>query len=175
MRLAVPKGNKTRPTADRVRESLFNILGERVVGARVLDLFAGSGALGIEALSRGANHAVFVDQEPGSIAVIRSNLVHTSFEEAATVIRARLPRHIPLGTIDNFDIIFMDPPYQRGWVAKTLALVEELEMCSSDGVVVVEHSCKEEIPSNLKNLKPLRRRLFGETAITLLDRVQQCE
>jgi 16S rRNA (guanine(966)-N(2))-methyltransferase RsmD len=112
-RLAAPPGSATRPTSDRVREALFSILGDRVAGAAVLDLFAGSGALGLEALSRGAGRATFVDEAPAAIRAIRANLDAVGGE--AEVVRAdalrwlrtasRLPR--------EYDLVFLDPPYRR--------------------------------------------------------------
>ncbi len=172
MRLVVPRGDKTRPTADRVRESLFNILGERVVGALVLDLFAGSGALGIEALSRGARGALFIDQEALSVAAIRRNLTHTSLEGCAQVVRARLPRARSVESRGPFDLIFLDPPYNRDLVAESLKWIDEASLCALGGRVVVEHSIKEELPDDLQNLKPLRQRHFGETALTIFSAEQ---
>lgn len=169
MRLLVPKGTTTRPTADRIKESLFNILGPRVLDASVLDLFAGSGALGIEALSRGATKALFVDADPASVATIRANIERTRFGDVATVIRARLPYWHGLIQFAPFDLIFIDPPYNRGLVLPTLAWIDEANVCAPEATVVVEHSPLEEIPPTLQNLKPFRERTFSESRLTLLS------
>ena len=113
-RLFAPKGTETRPTSDRVKESLFNILGERVIGGAVLDLYAGSGALGIEALSRGAARAVFVDAEKAAIETIRRNVEGAGFSDRATIRRASAKTALRDLTADGerFDLIFLDPPYR---------------------------------------------------------------
>jgi 16S rRNA (guanine966-N2)-methyltransferase len=110
IRLA-PAPAGTRPLADRAREGLFSSLGAEVVGARVLDLFAGTGAIGIEALSRGAAHAVFVDRTPGAIGTIRENLRRTGLAERAEVLRTDAIRGSP-GVAGPFDVVFVDPPYR---------------------------------------------------------------
>jgi 16S rRNA (guanine966-N2)-methyltransferase len=111
-RLTAPPGSRTRPTSDRVREALFSILGARVAGARVLDLFAGSGALGIEALSRGAESAVFVDDAPAAIRAVRANLETLSL--TAGVRRADALRFLGAASGDGaqYDLVFLDPPYR---------------------------------------------------------------
>ncbi len=111
-RLAAPPGAATRPTADRVREALFSILGSAVPGARVLDLYAGSGALGIEALSRGAASAVFVERAPRVAEVVRGNLATLGLE--ARVVRADARAHLrdASARADAYDLVFLDPPYR---------------------------------------------------------------
>ncbi len=111
LRLQTPK-TSIRPTADRVREALFSMLGDVVIDARVLDLFAGSGSLGIEALSRGAKRATFVEQSRESCQVIRGNLEKASLDGAARVISQDVARYLR-GTSDQFDLIFADPPYAK--------------------------------------------------------------
>ena len=172
--LRVPKGERTRPTADRIKESLFNILRAVPAGARVLDLFAGSGALGIEALSRGAEEATFVEVDPEALRAIRENLAHTGFAGRARVVRARLPRAEALAAGGPYDLVFMDPPYDRGLVAPTLAWLAGSGLLAPGARLVVEHSAKEEIPSGLKNVRLLRQERFGETRISFLE-YEGCE
>jgi len=109
-RLVAPAGTATRPASDRLRESLFGMLGERCADARVLDLFAGSGALGIEALSRGAREATFVERDDAAIGAIRRNLAATGYVERARVVRADVAAYLRRAT-DGFDLVFADPPY----------------------------------------------------------------
>jgi 16S rRNA (guanine966-N2)-methyltransferase len=112
-RLATPPGSATRPTSDRVREALFSILGVSVDGARVLDLFAGSGALGIEALSRGAATAVFVDRAPKAIVAIQANLKALGIEADVRRMEARAALRTALARGEAYDLVFLDPPYRR--------------------------------------------------------------
>ena len=158
--LRAPKGVRTRPTADRVREALFSMLGD-VAGARVLDLYAGSGALGIEALSRGAASAVFVDRDPRAAAVIERNLRTLGLEE--TVIRADALRF--LGRAEGaFDLVFCDPPYDS--VARIAGLLaERLPALLAKGARTVTESNKRtplELPFTL-----LAERTYGDTRIAI--------
>lgn len=169
MRLVVPKGSKTRPTADRVKETMFDILGLRVVGAHVLDLYAGSGALGLEALSRGAERVVFVDMDSASIRALKTNVIKTSFLKQTEILRRRLPDLSFLyDDMKGFDLIFMDPPYSRDLVAPTLWALEKAEILKPDGTIVVEHASMEELPSDLKNFKPFRKKDFKELRLTFM-------
>ncbi len=166
-KLRAPKGHATRPTLDRIKESLFNILGD-VQGARVLDLYAGTGALGIEALSRGAKHAVFVERDGRVAAIIRENLAHTKLEASAVVIRGEAPlAYDRLAAFGPFDLVFVDPPYDMGQVAKALIWLDESPLLADRARVVVERGAVEEIPPNLKNLKSFREKVYGETVLNL--------
>jgi 16S rRNA (guanine966-N2)-methyltransferase len=159
-RLSAPRGTRTRPTADRVREALFSMLGD-VDGARVLDLYAGSGALGIEALSRGAGSAVFVERDPRAAAAIERNLAAVGVE--ATVARQDALRF--LGRAEGqFDLVFCDPPYDS---ASRLAgpLAERLPALTSEGARIVTESDKRnplELPFPL-----LTERTYGDTRIAI--------
>jgi 16S rRNA (guanine(966)-N(2))-methyltransferase RsmD len=163
-RLKAPAGEATRPTSDRVREALFSVLGDRVEGARVLDLFAGSGALGLEALSRGAASATFVDAAPAAIRVLRDNLA--ALGEEAEVVRADALRW--LGTASRrsrqYDLVFLDPPYGR---AATLgpALGAALPAVLADGAVVVAESDRR-APLEL-GIPVTDDRRYGDTRIRL--------
>src|SRR5205807_2939069 len=112
-RLQAPAGGRTRPTSDRVREALFSILGD-VSDARVLDLYAGSGALGIEALSRGAAGATFVDSDREAVVAIRANLALTGTDDRASVVRSPVGSFLAAGRHGPFDLVFLDPPYAQG-------------------------------------------------------------
>jgi len=142
--LTAPKGGHTRPTSDRVKESLFAILRDEVCEAVVLDLYAGSGALGIEALSRGARRATFVDRNPKSIAAIRGNLRGLRVApEVVTVVKSTVNAHLsgPSPADDAYDLVFLDPPYDTPDAAATLhALGGDCESVADDVTVVVEHA-----------------------------------
>ncbi len=172
MKLKTPKGMNTRPTEDRVKESLFNILQPYLSGSRVLDLFSGTGALAIEALSRGAASAVLVDADRGCCEVIRDNLSHTRLAENATVhCRKAGAAILDLGRNgDQFDIVFMDPPYRKNFVQETLQLLMDNDIIVDGGLVITEHHREEPIPDRLGCLKKARTQVYGETCITLLVR-----
>lgn len=162
-RLQAPKGWRTRPTADRVKESLFNILGTRVQGARVLDLFSGTGSLALEALSRGAASAVLVDKATAS--VLRVNAVHTRLADRAEIragdVFAELSRLGRAGR--QFDLVFCDPPYHLGLWEKILAALDAGEILSENGIIVCEHGADEnELPA-LSQLSCVDRRAYGKT------------
>ncbi len=139
------KGMDIRPTSDRIREAIFNILGPRVWQAQVLDLFAGTGALGLEALSRGAAHTVFVDRSDTACDVIRQNINRCRLMEQAIRIRQDLfaPWTHPAMTSRRFDLIFLDPPYGRGFVVKTLEHPFFPALLSENGIIIAEHDFRE--------------------------------
>ncbi len=158
-KLKAPKGLTTRPTTDRIKESLFNILAPDIYGCRFLDLFSGSGAIGIEALSRGAERAVFVDSDRNSLSVIKDNISAVKLEKKAEVIGCDVRTAIMRLSSDKalFDIIFMDPPYKKGYTQETLTYIAEQNILAPDGYIVAEISSEEEIPSSdgleLKRIK----------------------
>jgi len=167
--LRAPRDPATRPVTDRVKETLFGILGERVPGARVLDLYAGSGALGIEALSRGAAHASFVERGREALAAIRHNLERTGLSGAASVHGGDVMRFLGGAAPEApFDLAFLDPPYAERAI---LAPLERLgPLLSPDAGVVVKHFWRTEVPLP-HGLARWRERRFGETALTFLVRV----
>lgn len=161
-------GPHTRPTADRVREALFNILGQNLDGATFLDLFAGSGAVGIEALSRGVQLCVFVDSSQEACRVIRENLqmlglssrseVHCRDVMGAIEIAARRAR--------SFDYVFLDPPYERGLARRTLIRTGETRLIKPGGTCIVEHSKREQLPVNAGHLVQVRTETYGDTQLS---------
>lgn len=160
--LAEPRGHRLRPTAGLVREAMFNILATEVEDSRVLDLFAGTGALGIEALSRGAAHATFVDSAPGACRAILDSLARTGFSTQATVLRGTLPGALA-SVAGEFTIVFMDPPYDDQ--AAPELLVELAATLSAGGVVVYEHGSRYNPPEHPSGLKLVDRRVYGDSAI----------
>ncbi len=141
--LKAVEGTDTRPTTDRIRETLFNILTGEIVDATILDLFAGSGAVGLEAVSRGARHAVFVDHSAKAVSCIRENIAFTKFDAKCEVIRgdflAALKR---MEGRDAFDLIFLDPPYGEGLSAEALSYLRDSSLCDGETLVIVEESIR---------------------------------
>ncbi len=162
--VAAPRGERTRPTSAKVREALFAVLGKRVQGARVLDLFAGSGALGLEAISRGAASAVFVESDASAVMTVRRNAV-------ALIGDKERFRIMPMPAIralrrlrGSFDVVLVDPPYDRGAKEELVALMQRA-LVSPDGVVVLEHRSGEDVrlPASLRILRSAK---YGDTALT---------
>lgn len=156
-KLKAPKGLTTRPTTDRIKESLFNIIAPDLYGCTFLDLFSGSGSMGIEALSRGAVRAVFVDSDRQSNSVISDNLKATRLSEKAQVMQCDVRTAISrLGrSKESFDIIFMDPPYNKGFVESTLTYISEEKILNPDGYIIAEMSVEDNMP-HISNLEAVR-------------------
>jgi 16S rRNA (guanine966-N2)-methyltransferase len=167
--LRAPGGAATRPTSEKVREAVFNILGS-VAGDRVLDLFAGSGALGIEALSRGAAHATFVDAARPALTSIRGNLRELALEDHATVVSGDAvgfaARHQPMAP---WRLVFVDPPY-RSDLATRAVLALPCEHLSTDAVVIIEHDRRNAPPDALGSLLRTDQRRYGDTLISFFVR-----
>ncbi len=161
---AVP-GSGTRPISDRVKESVFNILGAEIVGARVLDLFAGTGSVGIEALSRGAEKAVFVEKNGRATAVIRANLRSTRLQAGGRIVRSDVFKFLG-GEPEPFHLIYVAPPQYKGLWSKTLlALEANPGWLAPDGVVVVQIFPKEFEPLSLSSLWLSDERQYGSTLL----------
>lgn len=170
-RLRAPAGMTTRPTADRIKESVFNILGGSLQNKRVLDLFAGTGALGIEALSRGASSAVFVDQAKASLFAIRYNIRELGLEDRTRVIHWNILKNLNclIPERDAFDLVFLDPPYETNAVAPTLAGLLSCGALTSGARVVIEHSSREPIVHAMDKLVLMDQRRFGKTLVSFMD------
>jgi 16S rRNA (guanine966-N2)-methyltransferase len=165
-RLAAVKG-RVRPTAAKVREAIFNILGPAVEGARVLDLFAGTGALGLEALSRGAREAVFVEEQAAALTVLRRNLEALDLQARTRIKPLSVPgalRKLAAGG-EKFDLAFLDPPYERGLAAATLEALEVSGILHPAAWVVAEHSRRETLPEVINRLHLQKVRRYGDTQI----------
>lgn len=161
--LSEPRGVRLRPTTALVREALFNIIGPKVVGARVLDLFAGTGALGLEALSRGAAHAVFVERERAACEAILRNLGAAGMSDRATVLRGRLPEALRW-VEPPFDLVFLDPPY--GTPEGDETLVELHRVLAPGGLVVYEHAARYNPPGRPVGLALVDERTYGDTTLS---------
>jgi len=170
-RIHSPRGRMARPTADRVKKTIFDILGSRVTGTRVLDLFAGSGALGIEALSRGASRAVFVESDPGAVRAIRDNIEHCRVGLGAEIFKGRADAAVrSMGRSgESFDLIFVDPPYDLGMAGAALNLLSEGRVLEEGACIVVEWSSDEKFDHPEARLKKVNERVFGRTIITFFQ------
>ena len=167
--IKTPPGDRTRPTADRVKESVFNMLQADIPGLHVLDLFAGSGSLGIEALSRGAADAVFVDRDRIACGIIRANLEKTGLSRKAEVLGMDMEGalHILTANRRQFGLVFADAPYLCDFVLKTLFMLDENDIMEHNGMAVVEHHRGEMPPETVGRWQLERRREYGETVFSI--------
>jgi 16S rRNA (guanine966-N2)-methyltransferase len=170
--LVAPRGSGTRPITDRVKETLFGIIGERVIDATVLDLYAGSGAIGIEALSRGAARCDFVEQDRRAVAAIRQNLAHAGLAGRGSVHAMDVLRYLERPAGDRYGLIFVDPPYEERAI---LAPLERLaDRLAPAAAVVVKHHWRTPIPEPA-GLVRRRERRFGETTLTFLAATDEAD
>lgn len=163
-----------RPTGDRVREALFTVLGEEAAGGTILDLYAGTGALGLEALSRGAETAVFVDQSRQALELIHGNLTNCFPAAKASLQQLNLSREDSIERLKKkmparlfFDIVFLDPPYEKKLAKKTLAMVERGDLLKENGLVVAEERASEQLAEQYGTLTLTSHRRYGETGLWL--------
>ena len=164
--LKTPDGLATRPTSDRVKEALFNIIQFELPAARVLDLFGGTGQLGIEALSRDAKSAVFVDEREDACRLIKENLRRTKFETNAKVIRSDYMSYLR-GCKEKFDIILLDPPYAEVFLENSLKMITEIDILQSGGIIVAERPLGKELPWDFPGYTRSRDYKYGKTLLTV--------
>lgn len=168
-----PKDAKTiRPTADRVRETLFNVLGQSLEGLTVLDLYAGTGALGLESVSRGADRAVLVDSGREALGLCRANLEALGFKDRVEVLASPVTRALGLlgGRGERFSIIFADPPYAAEVVTELLDGISTHGLLADEGVIVLEHAKREPAPEAHAGFERFDQRKFGDTLVSLYRR-----
>lgn len=167
-RLQSISGTDVRPTADQVKEALFNILSQNVLGSWVLDLFAGTGALGIEALSRGAQYAVFIENASRPLTVLQKNLHTFGLLTQSQVIRWDISKNLNCLTSfqNQFDLVFMDPPYQKGLVPVALSNLMRVQCLASGATIVAEHERHCDITSPDTSISVTDQRRYGQTGLT---------
>jgi len=163
-RLTTQQGESTRPTPEVVKEALFSVLQFQIEGRRVLDLFAGSGQLGIEALSRGAKQAVFVDASKDAVAIVEANLLHTGFTGNAQVKKMDFAAFL-MQSAEPFDLAFLDPPYRTGLLQRALPLTAAV--MNKGGTIICEHPRDEELPETAGDFVRGRSYRYGKIALTL--------
>ena len=167
LKLNTPGDDRVRPTTDRVKESMFNIVQDWVCDSQVLDLFAGSGALGIEALSRGASQAVFCDNSLDSIKIIKSNIEKARVVDRSQIVSGDFKRCLRDMEAKNqsFDMIFVDPPYYEGLFEEVLDTIRSCKILKKDGIVIVEHDAKRPI-GQVEGLEVYKEKKYGITMLT---------
>ena len=164
--LKTPDGMATRPTADRVKEALFSIIQFEIPSAKVLDLFGGTGQLGIEALSRDAKSAVFVDERQDACNLIRENLRRTKLESQARVIRSDYLAFLKTCK-EKFNIILLDPPYAEVFLENSLKMITEIDILETGGIIVAERPLGKELPWDFSGYERSRDYKYGRTLITI--------
>jgi 16S rRNA (guanine(966)-N(2))-methyltransferase RsmD len=164
--LKTPDGMATRPTADRVKEAVFSIIQFDIQAAKVLDLFGGTGQLGIEALSREAKSAVFVDEREDACKLIRENLKRTKLEPFGRVIRSDYMAYLKRCN-EKFDIIFLDPPYAEVFLENSLKMITEIDILQSGGIIVTERPTDKELPWEFSGYERSKDYKYGRTLITI--------
>lgn len=166
IQLKTPEGLQTRPTADRVKEALFSIIQFDIPGAKVLDLFGGTGQLGIEALSRGAVSAVFVDAGEKACALIRENLKRTKLEQQGRVVRSDYLDFLRRSR-ETYDIIFLDPPYAEEFLENALNLITEIDILQTNGIIIAERPVGKDLPWEYEGYQRSRDYKYGKTLLTV--------
>ena len=166
VQLKTPEGMTTRPTSDRVKEALFSIINFDIPGARVLDLFGGTGQLGIEALSRGAKSAVFVDAGEPACRLIRENLRRTKLETEGKVVRADYMDYLKRCR-ETFDIILLDPPYAEVFLENALKCIAEIDILQSGGIIVTERPVGKELPWEFEGFTRSKDYKYGNTVLSI--------
>ena len=166
IQLKTPDGMQTRPTSDRVKEALFSIIHFDIPGAKVLDLFGGTGQLGIEALSRGADNAVFVDAREDACKIIRENLKRTKLETQGRVVRSDYLEYLRRSR-EKFDIILLDPPYAEVFLENALNCIAEIDILQSGGIIVTERPLGKELLCEFEGLTRSKDYKYGNTLLTL--------
>ncbi|MGI6031045.1 MAG: 16S rRNA (guanine(966)-N(2))-methyltransferase RsmD [Eubacteriales bacterium] len=174
-RLVAPEGLDVRPTLDKVKGAIFNILQFRLEGAVVLDLFGGSGALAVEALSRGARQAWVVDQSPQSIRAIEMNLTAARLREKAQVRQMESLAFLRNYRGEPFDIVLLDPPYGKGLVQEAIELLLGCQLLSTCGIIICETDPADPLRENYQEWNQVRRKVYGKSALTVYQRQEAAE
>ena len=168
-RLKEPNGMETRPTTDRVKEGIFSSIQFEVEGRKVLDLFGGTGQMGIEALSRGAAHCTFVDLQKQAVAIIRENVNSTGFADQGTVIQGDALAYLSRCR-EKFDLIFLDPPYESGLLEKAMELITTIDIVSENGIIVCENGSKSGWPMVAEPYRMQKEYRYGKIRTALYRR-----
>jgi 16S rRNA (guanine966-N2)-methyltransferase len=168
-RLAAPTWDGLRPTSDKLRETLFNIVAARVPGARVLDAYAGTGAIGLEALSRGAAHVTFADRDPRALKLIGENLAHCGVSDRYAIILTHFGETTLSPAPGTFDLAVLDPPYDEPDLATAVSAAEPL--LASGGLLVLEHARRRAAPDSAAGLSRVREVRSGDSALAFYERV----
>lgn len=166
------EGDELRPTPAKVRKAIFDILGDRIIGSRFLDLYAGTGAVGIEALSRGAEQVVFVDDNFSRVNIIGDLTEKFGFKNRAAAVKDRASNFLKKSA-SVFDIIFVDPPYSSDELGLILPLIDDTAILSDNGLVIAEHSSKKTLPLTYRGLKLKKSYKYGDTSLTIFEKYRK--
>ncbi|MGJ9381296.1 16S rRNA (guanine(966)-N(2))-methyltransferase RsmD [Salipaludibacillus sp. CF4.18] len=177
LKLKSVPGQSTRPTSDKVKESIFNMIGPYFDGGIMLDLYAGSGAIGLESLSRGMEKAIFVDRDKKAIETIYRNIEQAKAEKESEVFRAEAKRALKAIHKNNrkFDFIFLDPPYAKEQLHMDLAFIDTNNLVQVNGFIVIEHSVQVVMEENLVSFKKVKDEKYGDTNITIFQNISKEE
>ena len=165
-KLETPIGYDVRPTTDKVKEAIFNLLQNDIYGAVCVDLFAGTGSLGLEALSRGAEKCYFCDNARASLNLIKTNVKICKAEDKSVILAGDYTKTLTR-IREKADIIFLDPPYHDGLYENCLSLIEELDLLHDDGIIVAEHDKYDEMPEQVGNLVKVKERRYGKIIVSI--------
>ena len=165
-RLNTPRSNKIRPTTDKVKESIFSMLMSYIEDSVVIDLFSGTGNLGLEAISRGAKHCYFGDNDRESLVLTKENIKYCQVENQTTIISGEFERVLERIS-DKADIIFLDPPYKAGLLERCLKKIEDLSILSEDGVIVIEHGKREILEDQIGIFTKIKEKRYGTILVSL--------
>ena len=165
-KLITPRGYETRPTSEKVREAVFSMIGDKIEDAMVLDLFAGSGSLGLEALSRGAKRSLFCDNSQSSIDAIKENIDSCKANLWADVYKGDFKRNLDRLN-EPFDIIFLDPPYKMGYYEQCIRIITERKLLNDEGIIIVEHDSKSDMNFEEYNLIKIKEKSYGTIGISI--------
>lgn len=176
-RLKEPKDRNIRPTADRVKEAVFSILAFDIHGKRVLDLFAGTGNLGLEALSRGADYSVFVDSSREALGLVRTNIMTLGLEDRSDVLLMDALKSIDYldKNRERFDIVFIDPPYREGFYEEVINKIAKSGIMNEESIIVVEHPGDMKLEIHPDGMKVYKQKKYGNTKITIMKRTDSDE
>lgn len=168
------EGMNTRPTLDRVKESIFNIIQNEIEGTKVLDLFAGSGAIGLECLSRGAEKAILCDKSKEAIAIIQKNIEKTHMQEKAQTFNVDFETCLEKIKNQKFDIIYIDPPYATDYIAKSLKKIIDYNIVNKESLIIIETDDEQRIEKEIENIevKIVDKRKYGRATIIFLNSIK---
>ena len=169
------EGIETRPTLDRVKESLFNILQNRIYASKILDLFAGSGAIGLELLSRGAKEAILCDNSYKAVQIIKENVIKTHFEDKTKIINNDYKNTLDMLKNEKFDIIFLDPPYESQFDIQAIKIIIDNDMLSKEGIIILETDNEKEKKEMIDKLdiNVYDLRSYGRVSLFFLNRKEK--
>lgn len=168
-RLMTPSDDRVRPTTDKVKEAVFSIIAAYIPEGVFLDLFAGTGNMGLEAISRGAKRAYFTDIDRRSIAIVRENVKHCRAEDRSVIMCTDYISALDKIN-DTADVIFLDPPYKEGIIEACIAKIAECNILKSDGIIVAEHSNRDKLPEELFGFKLMKKRGYGKIGISIYEK-----